>query len=68
MSHINLNLHIKAIKDSVEYLTGIPDAVFSITLHPGSYDSLREEYDFYEDLGKDCKFVINNVELVKGEL
>jgi len=44
MSHINLNQHVKALKESIAYLSGNDGASIEIVLDKQTYETLKEEY------------------------
>jgi hypothetical protein len=44
MSHFHLNQHIKALKESIAYLSGNDGASIEIVLDKQTYETLKEEY------------------------
>jgi hypothetical protein len=61
MSHLNLNLHVTALKNSIAFLSGRKDATIEIRIDAESYYNLQTEY-MMEDLTK--PFIIDGVTIL----
>lgn len=63
MSQINLNLNLKNLRESVEYITGQVGGLKKIVLTEAAYSVLRDEYMF--DIANNEAFIIHHVEITK---